>query len=79
MNLETVSKRILAMRRRLEAINEELAVLPEDAPETRAILREEERQLILRLADLQDSFSRPAGEAFHGNPVEPLAQRQPQL
>jgi hypothetical protein len=79
VNLETVSKKILEMRRRLEAITEELAALPDDARGAKANLRDEERQLTVRLADLQDSFSRPAGEAFHDIAAEPLAPRQTSL
>lgn len=76
MNLGTASKRILEMRRRLAAITDEREALPDDAVKEIARLSEEENELTTRLAELQDSFSRPAGEAAYDPGFEPQLSRQ---
>ncbi|HEX6222678.1 MAG TPA: hypothetical protein VF115_16440 [Acidimicrobiia bacterium] len=76
MNLETVSKEIFEIRRRLQVIEDERTALPLEALVRRERLRDEEQELSARLIDLQDSFSRPAGEAAFDTAFIPLASRQ---
>lgn len=57
MNIESASKEIIKLRRRLTEIEEERAILAEDAFSERADLLDEEHELHARLAELQDSFS----------------------
>lgn len=57
MSTETVTDEIIEIRSRLAAIDEERAVLPEDAYTQKLDLLDEEHQLHARLGKLRDSLS----------------------